>query len=85
MDDAVDEKGIKITDGDLKALPIEYADWHGERSGDRSRNCFNYPDATCRSRGPSAKPGEILSAGCGAHYVEMARQRFSWGGASELP
>ena len=29
-DDAVYEKGIKITDKELKALPIEYADWHGE-------------------------------------------------------
>jgi transposase len=29
-DDAVYEKGIKITDTELAALPIEYADWHGE-------------------------------------------------------
>ncbi len=29
-DDAVYEKGIKIPDKELKALPIEYADWHGE-------------------------------------------------------
>jgi Rhodopirellula transposase DDE domain len=29
-DDAVYEKGIKITDNELRALPIEYADWHGE-------------------------------------------------------
>ena len=28
--DAVYEKGIKISDKELKALPIEYADWHGE-------------------------------------------------------
>lgn len=29
-DDAVYEKGIKITDQELRALFIEYADWHGE-------------------------------------------------------
>ena len=29
-DDAVYEKGIKITDKEMKALPIEYAEFHGE-------------------------------------------------------
>ncbi|MGC8627184.1 MAG: ISAzo13 family transposase, partial [Acidimicrobiales bacterium] len=29
-DDTVYEKGIKITDKGLKALPIEHANWHGE-------------------------------------------------------
>jgi hypothetical protein len=29
-DDAVYEKGIKITDKELKALPIASANWHGE-------------------------------------------------------
>jgi hypothetical protein len=29
-DDAVYEKGIKSSDKKLAALPIEYADWHGE-------------------------------------------------------